>query len=257
MMKAGRVLLSALPLIAWAQGFPWELSPRLPVKAPTHFLGISGQLLTVPSVATLQAVEHEWSCATYRRGTGLSLSVGIHGEWWCAPEGALRGLLAMEYATLQLTAPGEPLPLRNGDFLQTEFQFRSAFWLLRGELSWKRRLWRWIWGSIAGWIAVQWQLRQEQWEVVLRPDDYFFNTFPPSRQRRLDQARSIQVRPYGAGIRCRFGYDLPLARHSPLYAAPALVVGTSLVSLAHTATWQRWEIGAEIALLFGLGTGRH
>ncbi len=251
-MRVARALACILPLTALAQGFPWELSPRLPVAAPTLFLGVGGQTLAIPSVATVEAVEGEWTCATYRRGRGFGACISAYAEWWYAPEHALRGNLGVEYASLYLTAPSEPLPLRNGTMLQTEFQLRSLLWLLRGELTWKARLWRWLWCGIGGWGAVQWQLQQEQWEVVLQPADYFFRTVPPSRQRRIDQARSVRIRPYGIGIRARLGYDLALARQRPLYAAPALVVGSSLISLARSAAWQRWEVGLELTLSVGL-----
>lgn len=251
-MRIATVLTWMVPVMALAQGFPWELSPRLPVEAPTVFFGIGSQTLAVPSLATVEAVEGQWTCATYRRGTGWGASINAHAEWWYAPEQALRGSLGTEYVALRLTAPTDPLPLRDGTVVQTEFQLRSLLWLVRSELTWKTRLWQWLWVGLGGWAAAQWQLRQEQWEVVVQPADYLFRTIPPSRQRRLDQVRSVRLRPYGIGFRARLGYDLMLARQRPIYAAPALLVGSSLVSLARAAAWQRWEIGLELTLSIGL-----
>ncbi|GBD06834.1 hypothetical protein HRbin21_00639 [bacterium HR21] len=244
--------LTLLPAFLLAQGFPWELSPRLPVRAPLVFVGAGVQAAYTPSLATLEVIEGEWSCATYRRGTGLGLSMGIHAEWWYAPTGALRLLLAAEYARLRLSTLAEPLPLSDGRMLQTEYQLRYGLWTTRVEALWKQRLWRWLWVGASLWGALQWRSAEEQWEVVLAPADYFFRTLPPARERRLTSARSVALRPYGFGIRLRLGYDLMLARHHPLYAAPALVVGTALTSLSTTAAWTRWELGIEIPLLRGL-----
>ncbi|MCS6966570.1 MAG: hypothetical protein NZ473_07375 [Candidatus Kapabacteria bacterium] len=246
---AGLVLL---PTIAAAQGFPWELSPRLPAHAPTLFLGTAIHIAYTPSVAALEAIEGEWTCATYRHGTGWETSLGVHAEWWYASQSAFRSTLAVEQAALRFAAPSQPLPLRDGRLLLTEYQLRSNFWLARVEVAMKQRLWSWLWLSLGGWMALQWRVREEQWEVVLSPSDYQFRTFPPSRQRRLEQAHSIDLRPYGAGIHLRIGYDLILARRFPFYAAPAIVLGSSIISLAKAAAWQRWEAGVELPLFWGL-----
>jgi hypothetical protein len=182
----------------------------------------------------------------------MGTSAGGYIEWWYAAPAAVRLVLSAEYARLQLTAPSEPLPLADGRFLQTEYQLRYALGIVRGELLWRHRLWGWLWVGASGWLGFQWRGQEEQWEVVLSPSDYQFRTFPPSRQRRLSPARPIAVRPYGLGVRLRLGYDLMLARRLPVYASPALVLGTSLVSLAQTAAWQRWELGLEVPLLWGL-----
>lgn len=248
-VSAALALLSAVVL---AQGFPWELSPRLPVNAPLVFLGVGLQAAYTPSLGTLEAIEGEWSCATYRQGTGIGLSTSIQVEWWYAPKSALRLLLAAEYARLQLSTPAEPLPLADGRMLQTEYQLRYGLWTLRTEALWKHRLGRWLWLGVSLWGALQWRSYEEQWEVVRSPGDYFFRTLPPARERRLTSTRSVALRPYGLGIRLRLGYDLMLARQYPLYAAPALVVGTSLTSLSTTAAWNRWELGVEIPLFRGI-----
>ncbi len=251
-MTVRALLFVLIPSCAAAQGFPWELSPRLPVKAPLVFVGTGVYSAWTPSVATLSAVEGEWVCATYRRGNGIGIGLSVDGEWWYAPERALRVKLTADYAQLRLTAPSEPLPLSNGRLLQTEYQLRYGMWLIRAELIHKQRLWRFSWWSPAVWFALHWRGREEQWEVVLSPPEYQFQTIPPARERRLGNARSIALRPYGAGIRVRLGYDLMLARQFPLYVAPAFVAGTSLISLARTAAWQRWELGLECTVFWGV-----
>ncbi len=245
-------LLCLVPLFALAQGFPWELSPRLPVQAPLVFVGAGFHGAYTPSLAALQAIEGEWSCATYRRGTGHGIGAGVQLEWWYAPKSALRALVAVENARARFAAPAEPLPLADGRMLQTEYRLIYGFWLLRAEALWKQRLGRWLWIGAGLWAALQWRSDEEQSEVVLSPEDYFFRTLPPARQRQLTHARSIALRPYGFGVRLRLGYDLMLSRWYPLYTAPALLVGTSLTSLGTAATWSRWELGFEIPLLLGL-----
>ncbi|MEN3026424.1 MAG: hypothetical protein ABDH31_01800 [Chlorobiota bacterium] len=246
------LLALLLPLAASAQGFPWELSPRLPVAAPRWFIGAGSSFALLPSTTTLQAIEGGWTCATYRSGAGAGLSATALAELWLWPESSLQGALSVEHATLTLAAPAQPLPLADGRLLETEFQLRLRLLALRAEVTWKRQLYRWLWIGASGWAALQWRTREEQWEVVRRPEDFFFRTLPPSRERRLGQSIQTAFRPYGVGLRLRVGYDLPLARFSPLYLSPSVFVGTSLISLLQTAAWQRYEIGVTTAVLWGL-----
>ena len=244
-----------LPVVLWAQGFQWELSPRLPVPAPVLFIGAGAHGAWVSHLSALEAIEDGLNCATYRSGDGTHAVAGAYAEWWYAPESALRLALLAGASQAVLRAPAEPLPLADGRQLRTEYQLQMRLLVARAEALGKLRLRDKLWVALGAWVGLQWRLQEEQWERVLEPEDYVFQTTPPARERRLSRAQSVGVRPYGVGVLLRLGLDAPLARLTPVYAAPALSVGISLLSLARSAAWSRWELGVELPVLWGIGSG--
>lgn len=76
------IILLFFYIETYSQGFDWQYSYRLPYSIPSKFIGLNGGYSLNSSTGDFEFLEDYTPCCKYQSGTGYSLEIGLHYEYW-------------------------------------------------------------------------------------------------------------------------------------------------------------------------------
>jgi hypothetical protein len=238
---------------AIAQGFDWQTSPRMPMTIPKRYVGLEiGSGYTFHG-GSLEYIEEDLglTCCDYTTGSGLPLTIAVMGEQWISAFTAVHVSLGFQQFRASFTTPSEPVPLRDGSILRTEYLLEGAisYVTLDGGIATR------VLGSqltVGGGLRVLLYAggSLDQTERVVSPDDYQFTGNPRSRERSLgntflESATAVQLEPY-----VQLGYNIPLTYG--FYLTPSVLVGLPLLNVTGRDEWRMVDLGVRLRLMRGL-----
>lgn len=238
---------------AGAQGYAWEASPRQPHQIPRTYLGLEAGLSYAVYPARLDYIEESIgiTCCTFENGSGLPMSLSLVGAQWVSSTINVSAGLGVSVFHASFVAPTQPVPLSNGQLLETEYVLDGSLTYATGFGSVSMRLGSTnllatvgarIHASIGGALT--------QRERIVAPSGVEFNGQMPGRevviaQTFLDHATPVVVEPF-----VQAGYDISLAYG--MVIQPSISLGMPLGSLLTNDDWFMRSIGLRLRLLKGL-----
>jgi hypothetical protein len=202
---------------------------------------------------SLEYIEQEVgiTCCDYESGSGLPLSVSIVGEQWLSPSVSVQAGLGFTLVNASFVTPSAPVPLSNGDLLQTEYVLEGAMTYVTIHGGIGTRLFGThltAGGGVRMHIYAGGSLTQT--ERVVAPDYYLFTQNPRSKEQELgntflDNANRFQIEPYA-----QIAYDISIT--NGFYLSPSVSIGIPLISVTSQDDWRMLNFGARIRLMKGL-----
>jgi hypothetical protein len=253
------IVCGCLPLVsAWAQGFNWQYSARMPSDVPTLFVGVQGGYGLTQHFAGIPMQERMadgrvCDCqAQFERANGREIRAGIVVEQWLSSgDFALYASAQVQQEQATFRALAAPLRISpwtmvdasaRGDF-QTEYLFATSTLSASIEAGAKYKFYPspvfiGFGVNLAYTVRDASSLRERSVNVNF---NYEQNELP------LDFVRRTALVPSAKAV---LGVDLPLAKG--LYASPAAFVMVPMSSLASNAAWFRVCYGVQISVVFGV-----
>lgn len=245
--------LCTMAISVAGQGFDWQTSPRVPYSIPTRYVGLEVGSGYTMHRGSLEYIEQEVGimCCDYTSGSGLPLTVSIVGEQWLSASVSAQAGVGFTLVNASFVTPSVPVPLSNGDLLQTEYVLEGAmtYVTIHGGIGTRLfgthltagggvRLHIYAGGSLT------------QMERVVAPDYYLFTQNPRSKEQALgntflDNANRFQIEPYA-----QFAYDISITKG--FYLSPSVSIGMPLFSVTSQDDWRMLNFGARIRLMKGL-----
>lgn len=229
------------PCMVAAQGFDWEYSVRKPTAPPRAFVGLDVATGLTSHSGTLSYSEMV-PCCEFAGSRGTPLWLGIGAEYWLDDEMAVWGTLGYRSITGDFSSDQSTFPLADGRSLITHYEYdvSIAYIGLQGGLRQK------LFQSHA---SVSLGLRAQALasstatleEVVDAPSDYFFTTNPPSKVKRLQNARSVaDIQPLSLALVLGAGYDISLYRGG--FISPTVLVAVPLTTTSSSSNWRSLDL---------------
>ncbi|MFA6572435.1 MAG: hypothetical protein WCT77_14500 [Bacteroidota bacterium] len=244
--------LNLLPLIAQAQGFDWQYSARFPTNSPVFFIGVTGEFNYQIHRSELDFLEDKITCVRFDNGTGYGYTGGLSFENWQNASWALFGSVNFSNIPATFSKQAEPLPIANGDFEITEYNFVSQYRFIILEAGEKMRLSTthfFVGASLQ--IGVFISKSEESKEKIIAPENAPpFPTNPPSYERTILDGSISTMNKFSLTPRIRFGYDFNLG--NSYYSSISIICGYSLFSVTKDADWRRSSVSAGLTIYRGL-----
>ncbi len=236
-----------------AQGYSWEGSLREPLAIPRTYIGLEAQASYAYYPAQLKYVEQSLgiTCCTYEDGSGFPVGLSLVGERWVTSHLKISAGVGLSVVGARFVAPTAPVPLSNGQILNTEYVLDGSLTYASGFGSVSVRL-----GSSHVLATVGARFHGylggslTQRERIVAPDNVEFSGQQPGTevviaQTFLEHATPLVVEPFA-----QIGYDVALSYGIVLQ--PSLMVGLPLMSLSTADPWHMRSVGLGLRLVKGL-----
>lgn len=246
------VLLSCAHSL-YAQGYSWEGSLREPLAIPRTYVGLEAQASYAYYPAQLKYVEQALgiTCCTYENGSGFPLGLSLVGERWVTSHLKISAGAGVTVFGATFVAPTAPVPLSNGQILNTEYVLDGSLTYASGFGSVSVRI-----GSSHVLATVGARFHGylggslTQRERIVAPDNVEFSGQQPGTevviaQTFLEHATPLVVEPFA-----QIGYDVALSYGIVLQ--PSLMVGLPLMSISTADQWHMRSVGLGLRLVKGL-----
>jgi len=254
-MKLRGPLLAAIMIIfnimmASGQGYEWEWSPRSPRTMPTRFVGVEASMTYAQHSGSLTYYEDIIPCCEFSSGTSLPLAFSIYGEQWVAPKTAVRLSLGAVFQTATFTVRPDLVPSTTHGEIQYEYQFDATFSQIALAVGARQRLISFLslGLDVKGLFAVN--NTSTLTDRVISPDDYFFSTNPPSKEKELVGVTVTDLAAFVLEPVLSLQYDFALS--TGLVLSPSVHVSMPLTSLSTDQSWRYLGLGAGLRLSRGL-----
>ncbi|MCU0330839.1 MAG: hypothetical protein MUC47_07665 [Candidatus Kapabacteria bacterium] len=235
------VALALMPRLAMAQGFEWEYSVRTPVAPPRAFVGVEVATGLTTHSGTLTYSELV-PCCEFAGSQGTPLWLGIGAEYWLDDERAVWGSLGYRSITGDFSSNQSSFPLADGRALVTHYEYDVSISYVGLQGGLRQRLFQ-------SHASVSFGLRAQALasssatleEVVDGPADYFFTTNPPSKVKRIQNARSVaDIEPLYLAFLVGGSYDISLYRGG--FISPTIMVAVPLTTTSAMSNWRSLDL---------------
>ncbi|MBK6760236.1 MAG: hypothetical protein IPH85_05120 [Ignavibacteria bacterium] len=247
------LMLCLMSLSSAAQGFDWQTSPRVPYHIPKQYVGLEVGSGYTMHRGSLEYIEQEVgiTCCDYEAGRGLPLTVSVVGEQWLSASVSAQAGIGFTLVNASFVTPSIPVPLSNGDLLQTEYILEGAMTYVTIHGGIGTRLFGThltAGGGVRLHVYAGGSLTQK--ERVVAPDYYLFTQNPRSKEQELgntflDFVNRFQIEPYA-----QIAYDISITKG--FYLSPSVSIGMPLFSVTSQDDWRMLNFGARIRLMKGL-----
>lgn len=248
------ILACFIPGFAYAQGFDWQLSSRMPFKSPTFFIGLKSEYSIDNHFGDFQYIRKQISCNNFTTGSGNTFNIGLQAEYW------RDGILALNAGLSYFSSPSNfaskfDLVKRNaaGETRTVYYQntMESNFSGIELSLGGKYRVDNSHF-HVGGLISLGFITNKTMdfYEEILGPADE--PPFEPSHTYKIKQdfveAPAINSLTLGLGL--QIGYDLNLGYGS--YLQPAIKLNLPMNDFTENEKWKKTSISFSITIYRGV-----
>ena len=252
-MKRLAIIITMLTfniLMIHAQGYEWEWSPRAPFTMPTRFVGIEVAAQYAQHNGSLTYYQHLIPCCEFTSGTGMPIRLSLVGEQWVLPRLSVQASVGMIYQSASFSVLDTAIPHEQFGEIQTEYLFDASYSQIALSIGARQRL--------IGFLSIGLDLRgligmgssTTLTERIVRPDDYYFSTNPPSKEYEWDNSVIGDLATIVIEPAVTLQYDIALGLGMVL--SPSFTVSMPLTSLSTDQSWTYLAIGGGLRLSRGL-----
>jgi len=240
-------IVLSVPLIAHAQGFDWQYSVRQPSQPPTTFIGFEAGYGMATHSGGLEYVESV-PCCRFSAGDGAPFWIGALVETWQRGDVALWAGMGYGNVTAMFRSDVQTFPLFDGRTLQTEYEYNTSmgYMILHGGVRYRPFASNITIGAAVR-LGTLLHSSSVLEEVVLSPDDFRFNTNPPSRRFTPPGNSVAHASSFLASVALTGGYDIALMRGT--YVSPTVILGVPLTATAAGTDWRTYDVSFALRFL--------
>lgn len=239
---------------AFAQGFDWQLSSRLPVRHSNLFLGLQADYSFSSETGRFDFYEDECNCGSFKDGSGKGFSVGIQGEYWL--EDGLTSLKSsLTYSSISPEFSAiQSLPVLLPDDSEANIDYKNTFSSNISYIAFsfgaKRRLFEThfhIGADLS--FAVLTGNSETHKEKIIGPSwAPPFSTNPASYERLVSEGKVEELKSFDIYSTVSVGYDIDAG--IGYYISPKIGFRIPMMSLISKGDWKRSSV------IFGLSFSR-
>jgi len=235
-----------------AQGFEWELSPRLPFSIPKTYIGFVSCYTKNYLNGSLTLYENYFSCANFSSGAGNSSSFGIKAEHWLEPNLALNGSLFFSLSNGSFVADGDSFPvyIKNiPKMVKIENELSLNYRYLVFDLGAKYRIpsTHFFLGANLE-LGLKFSTRYDLFEQVKSPPEYHFND--NTQRRKIIDGKLSDLSLVFVNPKVTLGYD---AKIFPwVYASPSISVALPIFNFSRDERLKILSIQVCLSLMRGI-----
>ena len=225
-----------------AQGFNWELSPRLPENINYDFLGITLQQGFSKELGNFSFYENDCNCGKFENGNGSSYVFGINYEKWILDGNSSFSFGVNYYYRKNEFSSKQQLPiiLPNGqeDVITYENIFRNSFDNIAFNFEFKKRIENsFYYFSIGNILHLVLSNKQKHIEIILSPSYANpFPTNPPSYSRVVSEGRINKSNTFNLSPFLNVGRDIDIGQK--YYISPYIQISYLLIDQVQEEKWK-------------------
>lgn len=213
-----------------AQGFDWYYSSRLPFEVPKLYFGANleyGSLNHNVNLSLREVTnENTYECCRFSEGAGRSIKIGGMVEYWYEPYSAINFALGFNQNQANFERNTQPLPLPNGDYLNTKVTYNTIISNIYLDLGWRYKILESHF-FINPSLNVNYYLSSSAGDItesIISPD---YETFSDgSLVRVIDNGRVPEINSINYNFNFKIGYDFSI--DNGIYLSPYLSYMISL-----------------------------
>ncbi len=234
----------------YPQGFDWQFSSRLPTKYPYLFLGITLDKSIYLHSGNFSFFEELTECCKFESNANNGFRFGIAGEYWISGNSSLFAWLT--YSTI----PGNfasltSYPLNPDTSLITEFTFDTKINSLNLITGYKQKIVNTHF-FIGAFLDFTLNLggSYEFYEKVISPTNFYFNTNPPSKIRKITSGSIANYNLIIINPAVNIGYDLDLG--NSMYCSLSFNFAHSLNNVLNNDNWRYSHLSIKATIYKGI-----
>jgi hypothetical protein len=230
---------------AFAQGFDWQHSSRMPTGAPDVFFGVTLSGSAISDKGDIGLFE-DYLCTNLTSGNGIGINIGIAGEIWLDASLALGA--GIQYGSAKSTLKKQATYPMVESNLITEYSFESTQKMLIIDFYAKKTI-----AETHFFIGVDLGC-----DVVFSNSNVFKeNVISPATwpwlERELFKGSIDDYSPFNISIAALAGIDFNLGLDT--YGTIAFETAYNFGSVLKNDDWNRLSFGLKVSLLHGFFTG--
>ncbi|MCX7880078.1 MAG: hypothetical protein N2517_05400 [Ignavibacteria bacterium] len=235
----------------FAQGFPWEFSPRLPFKVPETFLGVSLARTNLTYFGNLTLYEDKVLCSKFHSGNGFAFSFAGNIEHWYLHNLAVNVYLGFQQSNGKFVALGDSFPILVQNIpqvvnLENELNIRYNYLALGFALKYLLFDTRFFVG-ISNDFGFKTSTKFEIFEQVKSPPEYHFTD--KTQRRKLYEGEVPDLSFLVVSTKLDFGYDAVILPN--IYASPKVWIELPIFNFSKEGSLRVFSFGFGLTLFYG------
>ncbi len=234
-----------------AQGFDWELSPRLPQNYSSLFFGLGGSYSHSKEFGVFSFYEKDCNCGNFSGGKSSGFSLQLTSEYWL-PSGlwSLRAAAGYNETNPEFSSVSS-LPINiNGqeNFIDYENTYSGNLSYVFLNFGAKRRLFESHF-YLAADLGLSFLInnKEKHIEKIVGPDwAPPFSTNPPSYSRIVAYGEIKDIYKMNVMPIISAGYDVDLG--TGYYMSPAVSCALPMMNLISSGNWRRTSFSLSLSL---------
>ncbi len=233
-----------------SQGFDWQYSPRLPSKYPYFFLGLNAEKTFFMHKSNFLLFEEAITCCKFNGQNSSGFSFGFSGEYWHLANNSIFALISFSSIPANFSSFNS-FPINPDTVLKTEFTLNSKINTINLIAGYKYRILT-SYFFISAFFDVGFNLSNDYkiYEKVIEPNNFYFNTNPPSQIRELSQGKINDFNFIILSPGINLGYDLDLGNN--YYSSISINVSHSLNKVLKKDDWRITQLSLRIIVFRGI-----